>query len=78
MKSKPWGQHFINVTSIAGSRVHPFAGVAYATFKAPLSGVTREMAYDCRHHGIRINATAPGEINTPIYRQVPKRSFHDK
>jgi len=32
----------INVTSIAGSRVHPFAGVAYATSKAALSALTRD------------------------------------
>ena len=56
----------INVTSIAGSRVHPFAGVAYATSKAALSALTREMAYDFGPHGIRVNAIAPGEIDTSI------------
>lgn len=56
----------INVTSIAGSRVHPFAGVAYATSKAALSALTREMAYDYGQHGIRVNAIAPGEIDTSI------------
>ena len=34
----------VNVTSIAGGRVHPFAGAAYATSKAALAGLTREMA----------------------------------
>lgn len=56
----------INVTSIAGSKVHPFAGVAYATSKAALSALTREMAYDFGPHGIRVNAIAPGEIDTAI------------
>lgn len=56
----------INVTSIAGARVHPFAGVAYATSKAALSALTREMAYDFGRHGIRVNAIAPGEIDTSI------------
>ncbi len=56
----------INVTSIAGSRVHPFAGVAYATSKAALSALTREMAHDFGRHGIRVNAIAPGEIDTTI------------
>src|SRR6476469_2382538 len=32
----------VNVTSIAGSRVHPFAGAAYATSKAALASLTRE------------------------------------
>ncbi|WP_410014942.1 SDR family NAD(P)-dependent oxidoreductase [Sodalis sp. C49] len=56
----------INVTSIAGTRVHPFAGVAYATSKAALSALTREMAYDFGRFGIRVNAIAPGEIDTAI------------
>jgi NAD(P)-dependent dehydrogenase (short-subunit alcohol dehydrogenase family) len=56
----------VNVTSIAGSRVHPFAGAAYATSKAALSSLTREMASDFGRLGIRVNAIAPGEIDTPI------------
>lgn len=56
----------INVTSIAGSKVHPFAGVAYACSKAALSTLTREMAHEFGPHGIRVNAIAPGEIDTAI------------
>src|SRR6266545_2903664 len=56
----------VNVTSIVGSRVHPFAGTAYATSKAALACLTREMAYDFAPHGVRVNAIAPGEIKTSI------------
>lgn len=56
----------VNVTSIAGARVHPFAGVAYATSKAALAALTREMAADFGPHGVRVNAIAPGEIETAI------------
>ncbi len=56
----------VNVTSIAGSRVHPFAGAAYATSKAALAALTREMAADFGPKGIRVNAIAPGEIETAI------------
>ena len=56
----------VNVTSIAGSRVHPFAGAAYATSKAALASLTREMASDFGRVGIRVNAIAPGEIDTAI------------
>ena len=56
----------VNVTSIAGSRVHPFAGAAYSTSKAALAALTREMAADFGPLGIRVNAIAPGEIDTAI------------
>jgi NAD(P)-dependent dehydrogenase (short-subunit alcohol dehydrogenase family) len=54
------------VTSIAGSRVHPFAGAAYATSKAALAALTREMAADFGPLGVRVNAISPGEIDTSI------------
>jgi NAD(P)-dependent dehydrogenase (short-subunit alcohol dehydrogenase family) len=56
----------VNLTSIAASRVHPFAGAAYATSKAALGALTREMAHDLAPMGIRVNAIAPGEIDTAI------------
>ena len=56
----------VNVTSIAGGRVHPFAGAAYATSKAALAGLTREMATDFGPRGIRVNSISPGEIDTSI------------
>ena len=56
----------VNVTSIAGFRIHPFAGAAYATSKAALSALTRELAYELGGSGVRVNAVAPGEILTSI------------
>jgi NAD(P)-dependent dehydrogenase (short-subunit alcohol dehydrogenase family) len=56
----------VNITSIAGSHVHPFAGSAYATSKAALSALTREMAADFGPYGIRVNSVSPGEIETSI------------
>ena len=56
----------VNVTSIAGSRVHPFAGAAYATSKAALAALTRELAHDFGPYGVRVNAVAPGEVETSI------------
>jgi NAD(P)-dependent dehydrogenase (short-subunit alcohol dehydrogenase family) len=60
------GGSVVNVTSIAGSRVHPFAGAAYATSKAALVALTREMAHDFGPLGVRVNAIAPGEVETSI------------
>ncbi len=76
----------VNVTSIAGSRVHPFAGTAYACSKAALSALTREQAFEFGRHGVRANALAPGEIDTSILspgtdqiveQQIPLRRLGD-
>ncbi len=56
----------VNVTSIAGHASHPFAGSAYSTSKAALSALTREMAVELASLGIRVNAVAPGEIETEM------------
>jgi len=56
----------VNVTSIAGHRVHPFAGSAYACSKAALSALTREMAVEFAHLDVRVNAVSPGEIETAM------------
>ncbi|MSO93792.1 MAG: SDR family oxidoreductase [Rhodospirillales bacterium] len=56
----------VNITSIAGHRVHPFAGSAYAISKAALSALTRELANEFASLGVRVNAVAPGEIETEM------------
>ena len=56
----------VNITSIAGHAIHPFAGSAYSTSKAALSSLTREMANEFAELGVRVNAVAPGEIETAM------------
>lgn len=60
------GGAIVNITSIAGHFVHPFAGSAYSTSKAALSSLTREMANEFAELGVRVNAVAPGEIETAM------------
>jgi NAD(P)-dependent dehydrogenase (short-subunit alcohol dehydrogenase family) len=68
----------VNVTSIAGGRVHPFAGAAYATSKAALASLTREMAAEFGPRGIRVNAISPGEIDTAILSPGTERIVHEQ
>ncbi len=56
----------VNVTSIAGHHIHPFAGSAYSCSKAALSALTREMANEFAALGVRVNSVAPGEIETDM------------
>lgn len=71
----------VNITSIAGHAIHPFAGSAYSTSKAALSALTREMAVEFAQLDVRVNAVAPGEIETemigeeyePLITRIPMR-----
>jgi len=56
----------VNITSIAGHAIHPFAGSAYSISKAALSAMTREMAGEFAALDVRVNAVAPGEIETSM------------
>lgn len=71
------GGAIVNVTSIAGSRVHPYAGSAYACSKAALATLTREMANEFAPRGVRVNAISPGEIDTAIL-SPGTREFADR
>ena len=56
----------VNITSIAGHQAHPFAGSAYSVSKAALSSLTRELAVEFAELDVRVNAVAPGEIETDM------------
>jgi len=57
----------INVASILGLRQGAGVG-AYATSKAALIQLTKQQALEWARHGIRVNALAPGYIETDINR----------
>lgn len=58
----------INITSILGHRVAG-AVMPYAVAKAGLEHMTRCLALEWARYGIRVNALAPGYVETPLNRE---------
>jgi 2-deoxy-D-gluconate 3-dehydrogenase len=64
VRHMPAGGAVVNLASIAGLRGG--AGIsAYATSKAAVIGMTRALAAELGPTGVRVNAIAPGVIDTP-------------
>lgn len=57
------GGSIINISSIGALRSIGFAG--YAAAKGGLISLSREMAVQHGHQGIRVNVVAPGSVQTP-------------
>jgi glucose 1-dehydrogenase len=71
------GGSIINVTSIHDDV--PIAGnLAYMASKAGLAGATRTMALELAPLGIRVNALAPGAIETDMNRDVIEEMGREK
>lgn len=55
----------VNLSSV--SAFHPYGGSgAYSTVKAAIIHLTELMAVEWAPHGIRVNAVAPGTVETPL------------
>jgi 3-oxoacyl-[acyl-carrier protein] reductase len=59
----------VNIASIAGLRPRPMS-IAYAASKAGMIGLTQSVAEALAPHNIRVNAIAPGLIDTEILSDV--------
>jgi NAD(P)-dependent dehydrogenase (short-subunit alcohol dehydrogenase family) len=59
------GGCIINLSSRSGSQPNPMTG-QYGAAKAGVENLTATMAVEWGHHGIRVNAVAPGVVPTEI------------
>ena len=74
------GGAVVNITSISGLRASTLR-VAYGTSKAGLAHLTKQQAVELASLGIRVNAVAPGPVDTAMAKAVHtpeiRRDYHD-
>jgi NAD(P)-dependent dehydrogenase (short-subunit alcohol dehydrogenase family) len=74
------GGAIVNITSISGLRASTLR-VAYGTSKAGLAHLTKQQAAELAQYGIRVNAVAPGPVDTAMARAVHtpeiRADYHD-
>ena len=77
---KNGGGAIVNITSISGVRASTMR-VAYGTSKAALSHLTKQQAAELGTVGIRVNAVAPGPVDTEMAKKVHSKEiradYHD-
>src|SRR5690242_14804851 len=74
------GGAIVNITSISGLRASTLR-TAYGTSKAGLAHLTKQQAAELAAIGIRVNAVAPGPVDTAMARAVHspeiRAAYHD-
>jgi NAD(P)-dependent dehydrogenase (short-subunit alcohol dehydrogenase family) len=73
MLAQKTGGSIVNITTTLAD--HPIAGVNCAVpmiTKGGLQAVTRSLAMEYVKEGIRVNAVAPGIVDTPMHKDDPK------
>ena len=77
---KNGGGSVVNIGSISGLRASTLR-VAYGTSKAGLAHLTKQQAAELGNLGIRVNAVAPGPVDTAMAKQVHtpdiRAGYHD-
>lgn len=64
----------LNMVSVGAFIFAPMLSI-YASMKAAMMSFTRSMAAEFVHHGIRVNALAPGPVDTDMMRKNPQEAI---
>jgi NAD(P)-dependent dehydrogenase (short-subunit alcohol dehydrogenase family) len=73
MLAQKSGGSIVSITTTLAD--HPIAGVNASVpmiTKGGLEAITRSLAMEYAKHGIRVNAVAPGVVDTPMHKNDPK------
>lgn len=59
----------VNVSSVAGHEIAMPSRAAYVSTKGAVNALTKSLAIDHSHQGIRVNAVAPGTTDSPYFQK---------
>lgn len=62
----------VNISSVAGKRALPMAGIAYAASKFATTAFGTGVGLEEAKNGIRVSNVYPGEVDTPILDERPE------
>jgi NAD(P)-dependent dehydrogenase (short-subunit alcohol dehydrogenase family) len=72
------GGSIVNIASLAAFSTASLHNSVYAASKGAIVALTRALVYELSPHGIRVNAVAPGIIETPILRDHSAEWFAER
>jgi NADP-dependent 3-hydroxy acid dehydrogenase YdfG len=67
-----------SISSIAGKRAYPLAGMGYSASKFGVSAIASAINAEEADSGVRVTSIFPGEINTPILDERPVKVPDEK